>query len=237
MIVTNQHPRINVFPSTAGAAARATLKLHLPPHAETTWLAEVRQMRGKVLYDHGRRPSFLRPNDEFDDPDPYDLASHHIVARAGGKVVATLRHTFLSNPHCGMVASILGASCLDAVIRDMGVSRRRVTEFSRWTALREHRGCIGRRLVAAGWALVRWADCVGFILAGTRDRQDVALIRMGTRPVPGIPLIHCSDLDDDLRLMVAIAAELPQFMLTHVNAAAEEMNLVPGKSLPPSEDV
>jgi hypothetical protein len=125
-----------------------------------------------------------------------------------------------------MVASVIGVNQFTEIIRKMGVARQRVTEASRWTALPEYRGRIGRRLVAASWALARWTAAeISFVVAGTHDRQDIALMRMGARPLPDVPLILCREFDDELRLLYFRVAEVPSSMMPHLDAAASDLNL------------
>jgi hypothetical protein len=215
-----------VFPVAARSNSATTLELHLPPSTETAWLQRVRRMRGEVIYAGGRRPSFLRPDGRFDDPDTGDFHSFHIVARCGGSVVGGVRYAALNGGFQSMVASVIGATRLESQIRDMGVDPGRVGEASRWTVPPEYRGVLGRRLAAASWALARWLGSeVSFVVAGTRERQDIALIRMGARPVAGVPLIPCEEFDDELRLIYFQVAEVPASMRPHLDAAAAELDL------------
>jgi hypothetical protein len=57
----------------------------------SAWLAEVREMRGRVCYDGGHRPSFQRMNGGFDDADEVDLSAYHVVARSQDRVVGCAR--------------------------------------------------------------------------------------------------------------------------------------------------
>jgi hypothetical protein len=66
---------------------------------------------------------------------------------------------------------------------------------------------------------------VGLVMAGTRQKQDLALIRMGARPVSGVPLVSCELFDDDLRLLYFDVQRPPHFMWRSIDQAATALNL------------
>ena len=62
-------------------------------------------------------------------------------------------------------------------------------------------------------------------MAGTRQKQDLALTRMGARPLNAVPFVRSEVFDDDLRLMYFDVLRPPQFMRRHIDEAAEALNL------------
>ena len=50
--------------------------------------------------------------------------------------------------------------------------------------------------------MARWLCMeVAFVMAGTRQKQDLALTRMGARPLNAVPFVRSEVFDDELRLM------------------------------------
>jgi hypothetical protein len=166
------------------------------------WLQELREMRGRICYAAARHPSFLMPDGSFCDSDPADLEAFHVIARSGGRAVGCARVLPLANAHSSMISTAIGGDRLESVLKALGTTSNKVCEASRWIVLPEFRGQLGRRLVAASWAVARWLSMEwAFVLACTRDCQDRALIHMGACPVRGIPLIPSRAFDDNLRLL------------------------------------
>jgi hypothetical protein len=200
-----------------------------PEGASTDWLEEVREMRGRVCYEERRRPWFLMPDGRFRDSDPYDLRALHIVARSGDLVLGCARLMPLANAHRGTISSSLANINIqfDSILRDLGVAKDRVCEASRWVVLPEFRGKLGRSLVAASWAVACWLSMeFAFVLAGTRERQDVALIRMGAHPFRGIPLIPSRTFDDELPLLYFDAAHPSEMMRLQIDHATAALGLL-----------
>jgi hypothetical protein len=190
------------------------------------WLAEVREMRARVWYGQGRRPSFQRADGSFDDSDAVDLRAFHLVARCGDQAVGCARVTPLVNIRSGVVSSLIGERRFETILRERGTDRERVCEASRWAVLPEFRGDLGPRLVAATWAVARWLSMdVAFVMAGTRQKQDLALIRMGARPVSDIPLVQSEVFDDELRLLCFNVRQPSQSMRQHIGEAAAALQL------------
>ena len=153
-----------------------------------SWLREVQEMRGRVCYAEGRRPSFLTAAGDFLDADSADHDAFHIIGRAQGSAVGCARLLRLANHPNGMMASTFGERQFDDILKGLGTTRQRVAEASRWMVLPEYRGGLGRNLIAATWAVVRWTGVDGTVaLAGTRQFQDAALIRMGAAESLGGP--------------------------------------------------
>jgi hypothetical protein len=160
------------------------------------------------------------------DSDPADPEHFHIVARSHRRAIGCARIMPLVGASRSMVDSTIGEQLFDNVLRGLGTSRRRAGEASRWIALPEYRGELGRSVVAATWAVARWLSIdVTFVLAGTRRRQDIALSRMGARPVSGLRVFPSRTFDDELRLLYFDVARPSLAMLEHMDRAAEALGL------------
>jgi hypothetical protein len=194
--------------------------------SSSAWLAEVCEMRGRVCYDGGHRPSFQKADGSFNDFDLVDLCAYHVVARSGDRVVGCARVVPLEKIRSGVVSSFIGEERFASLLRGMGMSRERVCEASRWVVLPEFRGELGRRLVAAIWAVTRWLLMEGvFVMAGTRQKQDLALIRMGARPVSEVQLAPSQVFDDELRLLFFDVLQPPESMRRRIDSAGVALRL------------
>src|ERR1700680_1301990 len=89
------------------------------------WLAEIREMRGCVWYDKGRRPFFRTAEGHFDDPDPIDFEAYHIVARSQGRAVGCARGGNSANVKSGIIRSTIGAKRFQEILRDIGTTQER----------------------------------------------------------------------------------------------------------------
>jgi hypothetical protein len=69
---------------------------------------------------------------------------------------------------------------------------------------------------------------IGFAMAMTQQKQDLALIRMGARPVTGFPPVRSPITDDELRLLCfKMVPQPPQPMRQHMDEAAAALHLSP----------
>jgi hypothetical protein len=84
-------------------------QLKLPPRWEPIcekdslgWLAEVRVLRGSVLFDSGKRPAFRTLDGAFLDLDPIDVHAFHILTYDGATLVGCVRlyHLDPDGPAC-----------------------------------------------------------------------------------------------------------------------------------------
>jgi hypothetical protein len=202
--------------------------------SSSTLLAEVSEMRGRVWYDDGNRPSFRKLDGNFEDFDTIDLRAFHIIARSVGHVVGCARVAPLASVHHGVVSSSIGEARLASLLQSKKVNANRVCEASRWAVLPEFRGELGARLVAATWAVARWLFMeMAFVMAGTRRKQDVALVRMGAQPITEFPLVSSQLFNDELRLLCFDVLHPPESMRRHIDEAAAAMHLsctVPGEA-------
>ena len=104
--------------------------------------------------------------------------------------------------------------------------RERTGEASRWLVAPEYRGKLGPRVVATTWAVAQWLNIeIGFVVAGTRQKQDVALMRMGAQAVPGLPLFPSETFDDDLHLLYFDVFHPSESMGKRMQEAATDLGL------------
>jgi hypothetical protein len=197
------------------------------PQAGTRgWLAELREMRGRVCYDHGRRPSFLRPDGTFIDADPADLHAYHVVARSEGRAIGCSRIVPLTNGQPSTVGATVGEERFAQIVSALGTARERTCEASRWVVVPEHRNGLGPRIVVASWTVARLLGFdIAFVLAGTREGQDRALMRMGARPVENLGTFSSDAFDDDLRLLFFDVPHPSDFMEHHMRDMMKVLKL------------
>lgn len=141
-------------------------------------------MRGRVCYEEGHRPFFRLPDGKFCDPDPADFGAYHMIVRSDGRAVGCARILPLTDGQPSALLSTLGKDRFEEILSRMGTTRDRTCEASRWLVVPECRKGLGLRIVAASWAIAQWLSFeTAFVLAGTRQKQDCALIRMGARAI------------------------------------------------------
>ena len=173
------------------------------PELVDGWLSEIQAMRGRVCYDHGHRPSFRLADGCYADADEKDPYCYHILVRSGGDIVGCSRVMPLAGSPVSMMESWFGTEPFERLIAEIGTTRDHICEASRWIVTPEFRGRgLGFHVVAASWAVARWLGMqTAFVSAGTRERQDRALIKMGAHPVMDLPLTHSSLFNDELRVL------------------------------------
>ena len=178
-------------------------ELHKPSAASPTRLEEISELRGRVLYENGRRPAFRLPTGQFADPDPLDPYAYHIVAREGGNSIGCVRNVPVADGVRCLTERLLGAARFAEMLEGFGVERHRAVESSRWMVDPNFRSLRIGVLLAAG--AVTAAHAFGFELlfcsVGTRDRQDRVLSRLGLRRVPELPVIPVPEYNDELCVM------------------------------------
>ena len=178
-------------------------ELHKPDAASLSRLDEISELRGRVLYDNGRRPAFRLPSGRFADSDPLDRHAYHIIARNDGNSVGCVRNVPGTEDVTFITERLLGERRFAEMLAAFGVERKAAVECSRWMVDPEFRSLRIGVLLAAG--AVTAAQAFGFKLlfcsVGTRDRQDRVLSRLGLRHVPELPLIPVPEFDDELCVM------------------------------------
>jgi hypothetical protein len=68
---------------------------------------------------------------------------------------------------------------------------------------------------------------IAFVMAITQQKQDLALIRMGARPVSGFPPVRSPITNDELRLLCFNVPQPSQAMRQHMDEAATALHLSP----------
>jgi GNAT superfamily N-acetyltransferase len=171
--------------------------------AEAPWLAELRSVRARVLYDGGRRPGFRAVDGRHRDPDPVDLHAYHILVRRGDELLGAIRLLPLISGQPGTLERLLGTERLERVIADLGAGRSQAVEAGGWVVVPPARGTgVGKRLLTATVAL-SWHLGARLWLgaAGTRDGQDRILARLGVRFVPDRDTLPLPGYADEVRLV------------------------------------
>jgi hypothetical protein len=199
----------------------------------SAWLAEVREMRGRVFYEEGRRTFFRLADGSFHDSDPADLHAYHVIARSQGHAVGCARVLPL-DVGLGYISFTIGIERLEHILQDLGVTRGHACEAARWAVVREWRGGLGPRIVAASWAVARWLGFdVALVLSCTCEKQDLALIRLGASPIRDLPLFPSRISDDELRLLYFDVSHPTEWMRNRMDEEAAALNLVGGMTRPP----
>ena len=168
-------------------------------HLLPEWLAELREMRGRVCYEEGHRPFFRLPD---------------------------ARILPLTDSQPSALFSALGKDRFEEILSRMGTTRARTCEASRWLVVPECRKGLGTRIVAASWAIAQWLSLeAAFVLAGTRQKQDCALIRMGARAIDGLPLFPSDTFDDDLRVLYFDVSHPSDWMAKQIDQMTSMLKL------------
>jgi hypothetical protein len=204
------------------------------------WIDEVRSLRGAALFDNGRRPHFRTDDGCYADSDPIDPHAWHVLAYAGESLVGCVRVYALAGggPRC-LTETLLGDEQFSRMLCRIGRDRDNVIEIGRWVVDPTFR--IPRSLapgiavqLAAGagalaFALVNQsADVNGVAIfsAGSRDKQDLMLSRLGLRPVSGIEPVTSIEYDDVIRVMYCTNPhELQSRFRRMMDAMAETINI------------
>jgi GNAT acetyltransferase-like protein len=180
-----------------------TWELHKPAATSPLRLDEISELRGRVLYENGRRPAFRLPTGHFADPDPLDQQAYHVVAQNCGKAIGCVRNVPITEDVTCITEQLLGRTRFAEMLSAFGVERKSAVECGRWIVEPDFRANRIGVLLAAG--AVTTAHAFGFKLVfcsvGTRDKQDCILSRLGLRRVPALPLFPVPDFNDELCVM------------------------------------
>jgi hypothetical protein len=181
-----------------------TWELFLAPgDKQARWLAEVREFRGRVLYDSGRRPGFRQVDGRYVDDDPLDRLAHHVFARVDGVIAGCVRLLPVSNEAMCLTEQLIGIGRFTEMLHALGANRGESIEGGRWVVDPMYRVLrLGVLLAAGGVAVARaFRSRLLFCPVGTGRKQDRVLSRVGLAAVSGLPLISAPQFDDELRLM------------------------------------
>ncbi|NUP45697.1 MAG: ubiquitin activation protein [Catenulispora sp.] len=157
------------------------------PRAGTERLRRIRLLRGRVLFDGGRRPAFREPDDQVQD-----LGAWHFTARRtrDGVHGPPLGYVRLLTPATAprfQSREFLGDAGYEQVLRAEGLAADAVFEHSRLVV--EHRARklgLGLHLNALAVAAAHELGAAAMIgTSGTADGQDRFHSRFGFHPVAG----------------------------------------------------
>lgn len=195
------------------------------------WLKEVRSLRGSVLFDNGRRPHFRTGDGCFCDADPIDLYAYHILVHDGMRLVGCVRvYPLVLNGLPCVTEKILGQKTFSEMLHKLGAKRTETVEIGRWIVDPAYRasGRPGVQFAAASAALAitlgngsvfhrRIIVCS----AGTGDRQDLMLARIGLSAARAVEAITCDDFKDNVRVMYCLDTQQlnPRFLRVIIKMA------------------
>jgi predicted GNAT family N-acyltransferase len=168
------------------------------------WLEDVRSLRGSVLYAGGRRPQFKIAEGRCYDPDPVDLHAYHVLAYREHLLVGCVRlYPLTSDTACCTTEAILGRQAFAELLLELGAQRSTTVEIGRWVVHPEHRkGGTGVQLAAGAATLAkRLGFKIAVCSAGTEDKQDRILSRMGLKAVPTVGVLKCAAYTDLVRVL------------------------------------
>jgi N-acyl-L-homoserine lactone synthetase len=195
---------------------------------ESDWLHELSEIRGRVLYAEGRRPSFRLWNGTFADCDPLDMHAYHVIAREPtGTVVGCIRLVPLTDATECITEEIVGKTLFNKALDELGVSRSLAAECSRWIVVRELRSTLlGMRLIAG---IIAFGRQLGYRIligpTGVRDGQAALLGRIGMQPVPYLSSVEVPRYDDELEFLYLDPCRVePKFTRT-INKMARRLEL------------
>ena len=180
-----------------------TWELHKPAETSPLRLEEISELRGRVLYENGRRPAFRLPTGRFSDSDPHDQQAYHVIAKNCGKAIGCVRNVPITDGVTCITEQLLGRTRFAEMLATFGVESKSAVECGRWIVDPDFRANRIGVLLAAG--AVATAHAFGFKLlfcsVGTRDKQDCILSRLGLRRVPALPLFPVPEFNDELCVM------------------------------------
>jgi N-acyl-L-homoserine lactone synthetase len=207
-------------------------ELHQPQKISSVLLNDISELRGRVLYDNGRRPAFRLKTGRFSDSDPLDPHAFHIIARNNSNSVGCVRNVPLTDGITCLTERLLGQTRFAKMLATFGVKRKQVVESSRWMLDPNFRNSgIGASLAAGSVAVAHNFNFELLICSvGTRDKQDKLLSRLGLRRVPDIPLIPVAQYNDELCVMFIQPHSPPPHLKKLMDEMDVELNLNPDRN-------
>lgn len=150
---------------------------------------EIRELRAKILFDHGRRPAFRDPAGRHVDDQDLDFGAWHFIARRkpDGPPLGYIRLSTPATSHLFQSRAYLRDQRYEELLRQRGVAVDRTFEHSRLVV--EHRARkLGLGLYLNGLAIgaAHHLGAQAMIgTSGTKDGQDCFHERFGFHSVPG----------------------------------------------------
>jgi hypothetical protein len=181
-------------------------KLYPPPVVTSStldWLAELSEMRGRLLYADGRRPAFRLSNGKFADDDALDRYGYHLLAYAATGLVGCARLVPLAAGARCVTESLVGSQPLHNALLALNVSRHQAAECGRWLVAPEYRRTsMAMRLAGGIFAIARQLEYKIMVgSAGTQDGQVNLLIRIGFQPLPTLAPLAVPVYNDELQFL------------------------------------
>ncbi|MFI5801265.1 ThiF family adenylyltransferase [Streptomyces sp. NPDC051561] len=181
---------MNVFPGVDGGPWHVSaFRLSGEGQGEAEAVGRVRELRARILFDHGRRPDFRTTDGGYADDQDLDLGAWHFVGRRepGGPPLGYVR---LSTPETGdlfQTRAYLGTERYEELLRECGFGAAETFEHSRLVVEHQARKLgLGVYLNAFAIAAARCLGAKAMIgTSGTADGQDRFHERFGFRPIPG----------------------------------------------------
>lgn len=156
---------------------------------ETQAVERIRELRARILFDHGRRPDFRTVDGGYADDQALDFGAWHFIGRRqpDGPPLGYVR---LSTPETGdlfQTRAHLGAERYESLLRECGCGTAETFEHSRLVVEHQARKLgLGVHLNAFAIAAARCLGAKAMIgTSGTADGQDRFHERFGFRPIPG----------------------------------------------------
>jgi len=149
----------------------------------------IRELRARILFDHGRRPNFQKADGTYVDDQELDDGAWHFIARRGpdGPPLGYVRLSTPATAGLFQSRAFLGAQRYEQLLREARRSTAETFEHSRLVV--EHRA---RKLglgVYLNAVAIGAAHHLGAMLmvgtSGTKDGQDHFHERFGFHSVPG----------------------------------------------------
>jgi hypothetical protein len=182
-------------------------KLYSPPVVTSStldWLAELSEMRGRLLYAEGRRPAFRLSNGKFADDDGLDRYAYHLLAYAATGLVGCGRLVSLATVARCVTETLVGSQPLHNALLALNVSRHQAAECGRWVVAPEYRrtSMLAMRLAAGIFAVARQLGHKIMVAStGTQDGQVSLLIRIGFQPLPTLAPLAVPLYSDELQFI------------------------------------
>ena len=212
-------------------AAPILWKLHPPPIVTSStldWLAELSEMRGRLLYAEGRRPAFRLANGKFADDDELDRYAYHLLAYAATSLVGCARLVPLGPVTRCVTETLVGSQPLHNALLALNVARYQAAECGRWMVEPEYRctSMLAMRLAAGIIAIGRQLEYKILVAStGTRDGQVNLLIRIGFRRLPALAPLTVPLYTDELQFIyIDPRCASPKFTLL-INQMTEQLAL------------
>lgn len=136
-----------------------TWKVKLAGHFKNdeVWIDELSKLRAELLYDHGKRPAFLRSSGEYYDRDEFDIISTHILAYIGEKLIGAVRILPLKDSSYQCISStVVGHHHFKTIIQELfpSIDIDNIVELNRLVVHPEYRDMrLGVYLCAAAFVL------------------------------------------------------------------------------------